>query len=70
MTERLEIRLEGPKPRLIDNIVAVLVRGGLIAYPTDSGYALGWRSDNRKAQDRVVRLRELDRSNQTNFPST
>ena len=63
MTERLEIRLEGPKPRLIDNIVAVLVRGGLIAYPTDSGYALGWRSNNRKAQDRVVRLRELDRSN-------
>ena len=63
MTERIEIRLEGPKPRLIDNIVAVLVRGGLIAYPTDSGYALGWRSGNRKAQERVIRLRELDRTN-------
>ncbi len=63
MTERIEIRLEGPKPRLIDNIVAVLVRGGLIAYPTDSGYALGWRSDNRRAQDRVIRLRQLDRNN-------
>ena len=67
MTERLEIRLEGPKPRLIDNIVAVLVRGGLIAYPTDSGYALGWRSDNRRAQDRVIRLRQLDRSNHFTF---
>ena len=63
MTERVEIRLAGPKPRLIEHIVAVLVRGGLIAYPTDSGYALGWRSDNRKAQERVIRLRELDRSN-------
>jgi len=63
MTERIEVRLEGPKPRQIENIVAVLVRGGLIAYPTDSGYALGWRSDNRKAQDRVIRLRQLDRSN-------
>jgi tRNA A37 threonylcarbamoyladenosine synthetase subunit TsaC/SUA5/YrdC len=59
MTERIELRAQGPKPRLISHIVAVLVRGGLIAYPTDSGYALGWRSDNRKAQERVVRLREL-----------
>ncbi len=60
MTERIEVRANGPKPRLIDNIVAVLVRGGLIAYPTDSGYALGWRADNRKAQARVVRLRQLE----------
>lgn len=60
MTERIELRAEGPKPRLIAHIVAVLVRGGLIAYPTDSGYALGWRSENRKAQERVVRLRELE----------
>lgn len=63
MSERIEIRLQGPKPRLIEHVVAVLVRGGLIAYPTDSGYALGWRSDNRKAQERVIRLRELDRNN-------
>jgi tRNA threonylcarbamoyl adenosine modification protein (Sua5/YciO/YrdC/YwlC family) len=61
MSERIEVRANGPKPRLIDNIVAVMVRGGLIAYPTDSGYALGWRTGNRKAQDRVVRLRQLDR---------
>ena len=63
MTERIEVRLQGPKPRQIDHIVAVLVRGGLIAYPTDSGYALGWRADNRKARDRVIRLRQLDRRN-------
>jgi tRNA threonylcarbamoyl adenosine modification protein (Sua5/YciO/YrdC/YwlC family) len=60
MSERIEIRAQGPKPRLIQNIVAVMVRGGLIAYPTDSGYALGWRADNRKAADRVVRLRQLE----------
>jgi tRNA threonylcarbamoyl adenosine modification protein (Sua5/YciO/YrdC/YwlC family) len=60
MTERIELRAEGPKPRLISNIVAVLVRGGLIAYPTDSGYALGWRAQNRKAQERVMRLRQLE----------
>jgi tRNA threonylcarbamoyl adenosine modification protein (Sua5/YciO/YrdC/YwlC family) len=63
MSERIEVRANGIKPRLIENIVAVMVRGGLIAYPTDSGYALGWRAGNRKAQDRVIRLRELDRRN-------
>jgi len=60
MSERIEINSYGPKPRQMDHIVGVLVRGGLIAYPTDSGYALGWRSNNRKARDRVIRLRELD----------
>ena len=63
MSERIEVRLNGPKPRLINNIVAVMVRGGLIAYPTDSGYALGWRAGNRKAQERVIRLRQLNRRN-------
>ena len=61
MSERIEVRAHGPKPRQIENIVAVLVRGGLIAYPTDSGYALGWRAGNNKAQDRVIRLRQLNR---------
>jgi tRNA threonylcarbamoyl adenosine modification protein (Sua5/YciO/YrdC/YwlC family) len=61
MSERIEIKPYGASPRQLDHIVGVLVRGGLIAYPTDSGYALGWRSNNRKARDRVIRLRELDR---------
>ncbi len=62
MSERIEVRLNGPKPRLIEHIVGVLVRGGLIAYPTDSGYALGWRAGNRKARDRVIRLKQLNRN--------
>ena len=57
----MEIKPYGASPRQLDHIVGVLVRGGLIAYPTDSGYALGWRSNNRKARDRVIRLRGLDR---------
>lgn len=59
MSERLEINAKGLNPRHVDQIVAVLIRGGLIAYPTDSGYALGWRTGNRKAQQRVIRLRQL-----------
>jgi len=61
MSERIEINPYGANPRQLDHIIGVLVRGGLIAYPTDSGYALGWRSNNRKARDRVIRLRGLDR---------
>jgi len=60
MSERIEVRAQGPNPRHIDRIAGVMIRGGLIAYPTDSGYALGWRSGNRKAQERVIRLRQLD----------
>lgn len=60
MAQRIEVRGTGPQPRRIENIVAEMVRGGLIAYPTDSGYALGWRADNRKAAERVVRLRRIE----------
>jgi tRNA threonylcarbamoyl adenosine modification protein (Sua5/YciO/YrdC/YwlC family) len=52
---------------LINHIVGVLVRGGLIAYPTDSGYAFGWRANNKKAQERVIRLRQLDRRHHFTF---
>lgn len=62
MTERIEISTRGVNPRQVDHVAGVLIRGGLIAYPTDSGYALGWRAGNRKAQDRVIRIRELDRN--------
>lgn len=62
MSERIELRPVGPKPRLIEHIVGVLVRGGLIAYPTDSGYALGWRGESRQARERVIRLRQLGSS--------
>ncbi len=61
MSERIEILSHGPKPRQLNHIAGVIIRGGLIAYPTDSGYALGWRSNNRRARDRVIRLRELKR---------
>jgi tRNA threonylcarbamoyl adenosine modification protein (Sua5/YciO/YrdC/YwlC family) len=62
MSERVSISAHGAKPRQIERIVGVLVRGGLIAYPTDSGYALGWRTDSRQAREQVIRLRGLSRS--------
>jgi tRNA threonylcarbamoyl adenosine modification protein (Sua5/YciO/YrdC/YwlC family) len=60
MAQRISIHPDNPQPRLLQQAVAVLDRGGLICYPTDSGYALGWRLTAQPAQERVVRLRKLD----------
>lgn len=67
MSERIEIRAAGIKPRQIDHIVGVLIRGGLIAYPTDSGYAFGWRAGARSAAERVIRIRQLDKRHHFTF---
>jgi tRNA threonylcarbamoyl adenosine modification protein (Sua5/YciO/YrdC/YwlC family) len=60
MGTRLSLHPDNPQKRLLEQSVVVLRAGGLIAYPTDSGYALGWHLDSREAQDRVVKLRGLD----------
>lgn len=50
-----------PQPRLIGQIVAEMRdHDALIAYPTDSGYALGCRLGNRDGRDRILAIRHLD----------
>ncbi len=49
-----------PQPRAVVQVVDVLREDGLIAYPTDSGYALGIQLGNRDGLDRIKTLRELD----------
>jgi len=49
-----------PQPRAISQVVALLRDGGLIAYPTDSGYALGATLGNQEAKDRIREIRRLD----------
>lgn len=51
-----------PQPRAISQIVDILQRGGIVAYPTDSGYALGWTIGNAGAIGRIKSLRALDDS--------
>lgn len=60
MATYLDIHPVDPQPRLLDKAVQILRGGGLIAYPTDSGYALGALLDNKDALDRIRRLRKLD----------
>jgi tRNA threonylcarbamoyl adenosine modification protein (Sua5/YciO/YrdC/YwlC family) len=49
-----------PQPRTLDQVVALLREDGLIAYPTDSGYALGIQLGNRDGLERIRRIRQLD----------
>ena len=61
MAQFFSIHPETPQSRLIDHAVAIIQRGGLIAYPTDSAYALGCHIGDKMALDRIRALRQLDK---------
>ena len=61
MAEYLELHPVDPQRRLIRRAAEVVRAGGLIAYPTDSCYALGWHLGDKQAQERVRRIRQADR---------
>jgi len=50
-----------PQRRLIRRAADLVRDGGVIAYPTDSCYALGWHLGDKSAQERVRRIRQADR---------
>jgi len=60
MARYLDIHPVDPQPRLIEQAVALLKDDGLLAYPTDSGYALGIQLGNRDGLDRIRSIRQLD----------
>ncbi len=53
----LEINPHNPQQRKIDQVVEVLVRGGVIAYPTDTLYGIGCDIMNKKAIARVYQIK-------------
>ena len=60
MVRFIDIHPENPQQRAVDQATAVIADGGLIAYPTDSGYALGAQIGNKDALDRIRAIRALD----------
>lgn len=60
MARFFDVHPEDPQPRAIGQVVNMLQGGGLIAYPTDSCYALGAQIGNREALDRIRSIRHLD----------
>ncbi|MCP0913497.1 MULTISPECIES: L-threonylcarbamoyladenylate synthase [Legionella] len=62
MSQFFAIHPDNPQSRLIRQAVGVIEEGGLIVYPTDSGYALGCALGNKSALDRIRDLRQLDKN--------
>ena len=60
MAQFFEIHSQNPQKRLIQQAVRIIDEGGLIAYPTDSSYALGCHIGDKSAMERIQRLRKLD----------
>ncbi len=60
MARFVDLHPDNPQPRRLGQIVEALHDDALIAYPTDSGYALGCRLGNRDGRDRILAIRGLD----------
>ncbi len=61
MAQYFHIHIQNPQSRLIQQAAEIVRGGGLLAYPTDSSYALGCHLDDKRAVDRIRRIRKLDR---------
>lgn len=60
MARFVELHPDNPQQRNVDQVVERIRGGALVAYPTDSGYALGGRLDDAELKDRIARIRRLD----------
>ncbi len=60
MAQYFVIHPDNPQPRLISQAVEILRNGGVVAYPTDSSYALGCALGNKDAQTRIRQIRGVD----------
>ena len=60
MAQFFEIHPENPQLRLIHQAVDIIRKGGVIAYPTDSSYALACQVGDKQAMDKIRRIRQLD----------
>lgn len=60
MAQYYDVHPDNPQPRSLNQVVQILNEGGLVAYPTDSGYALGCRLGNADGIARIKKIRQLD----------
>ncbi|GIU28162.1 threonylcarbamoyl-AMP synthase [Shewanella schlegeliana] len=65
MSQFFYVHEENPQARLISQAVNVIKSGGVIVYPTDSGYALGCLIGDKNAMSKIARIRQIE--NDHNF---
>ncbi len=61
MARYFDVHPDNPQPRALSQVVEILRAGGLVAYPTDSAFALGCTMGNRDGLERIRTIRQLDR---------
>jgi tRNA threonylcarbamoyl adenosine modification protein (Sua5/YciO/YrdC/YwlC family) len=59
MAQYFQIHPDNPQKRLIHQAVDIIQQGGIVILPTDSSYAMVCQLDNKKALDRIRRIRQL-----------
>ena len=60
MSQFFQIHPDNPQVRLIKQAADIVRKGGIIVYPTDSAYAIGCHIGDKKALERIRRIRQLD----------
>jgi tRNA threonylcarbamoyl adenosine modification protein (Sua5/YciO/YrdC/YwlC family) len=60
MAQFLQVHPDNPQPRLLKQAAALLERGGIVAVPTDSSYALVCHLDDKTAVEQMRRIRQVD----------
>ena len=60
MAQYFEVHPHNPQPRLLKQAVAMLEKGGILAVPTDSSYALVCHLDDKSAADKLRSIRGVD----------
>jgi tRNA threonylcarbamoyl adenosine modification protein (Sua5/YciO/YrdC/YwlC family) len=60
MAQYFELHPDNPQPRLLKQAVAVIAKGGVVAVPTDSSYAIACHLDDKAAADRLRQIRRVD----------
>ncbi len=64
MAQYFSVHPDNPQPRLLKQAVALLAKGGIVAVPTDSSYALACHLDDKAAADQLRRIRGMDDKHQ------
>jgi tRNA threonylcarbamoyl adenosine modification protein (Sua5/YciO/YrdC/YwlC family) len=60
MSQYFSIHPQNPQARLIHQAAEIIRGGGVVAYPTDSSYALGCHLGDKAAQERIRAIRGVD----------
>lgn len=59
MSQFFHIHPDSPQQRLLKQAVQIIQQGGVVIYPTDSGYALGCHVGDKGAMERILQIRQV-----------